>query len=622
MGFRHGMPHDQPYYLGAGSSSLIGTGIADVAIGGHVYMIDWSATTPLLHRSIPILKPPQDNSDSPGEQSVNPEGWWRRAGESWHEGAGQQVFDRKTSSAYRFRQSQGMYVWQDWSLSLLQDTDIKIISAQTNQKLAVAGGFLYYTDGATLRRTADISVDTPTFTTITGTPATQPSDITTDGFNIITCHGASGIYKTTRGAATTAAHITGTVTTLGFVKNRFIAANNNSLYDISALTVGGGGALPAAYFTHPNTDFVWVGFAEGDAAIYFAGFSGAKSLIYRAVIKADGTALDAPIIAGRLEEGEIVTSIYGYLGRFIFIGTNMGWHLAIPNDSGDLRIGSRIDTNTSVLCFEGENEFVWFGWGNFASSPSATGLGRLSLKTFTNTDLLTPAYASDLMVSGQTNNIRSIATFNGLRVLAVDQIGIFAEDSTKKVASGYIDTGEITYGITEHKVGISIDAQHTGELGTHEISISVDGGSFVSLGLHEAHLFPRAIGEPEGRFFELRHTLYRDSVDLNTGLTMHSWLLNSQVKPSSITQHIFCTVLLAPRIDSLVDTALIYDTADEVNFLTDLVQSKTLTTFQEGNRSYGVLVDDYELRVARLLTGTEGYPGMNTSCLLQMKVVN
>lgn len=620
MGFEYDSGFSEPYYLGAGTSTLTPY-ITDAALGGRNYMIDWSADMPLLFRSVPLLRNQSDDSDSPGEQSVNPEGFWRRSGESWHFGAGQEQFDRKESNPFRFRESRGIDVWDKWHFGLLPDVDAKFVSASTNQKLMVAGSFLYYIDGTVLRRTADITVDTPTFTTITGTPGTAPTDIASDGFNIITCHGASGIYKTTRGAAAVggAAHITGTVTKLAFVKNRFLASNTNSVYDISALTVGGGGALPAAYFTHPNTDFTWVGFAEGDAAIYMAGFSGDKSLIYKATIKPDGTALDAPTIAGRLEEGEIVTAIYGYLGRFIAIGSNRGFRLALALDSGDLSIGARIDTPNAVQCFEGQNQFIYYGLGNFDATH--TGIGRFSIQSFTDTQLLVPAYASDLMVEGSAANINSIVTFNDIPVFALHSVGVWAQHNTDLVMEGYIDTGEISYGMTEKKIGISIDAQHFGELGMHEISVSVDGGPFVSLGAHEHHTFPRTLGTAEASFFEFRHTLHRDEMDATEGLSVHSWLLLAQPQ-ADITNNIFVTFLIAPVIETLVESPLVVDAFEELDFIQGLANSKEVTTFQISSRLYAVVVDDFELPVHSIQRGLDGLNGYNGSVLVKMKEVS
>lgn len=604
---------------GAASVSVV-TRRTHAALGGHAYMLDLQVQQRLMYRTIPILRQQSDDSDRPGGYSINPEGLWRNEAISWHFGAGQQHFDRKESNLFRFNESFGLDPWTEGQLCLHQATDAKAVSNATNLKLVTVGEYLYAIAGTALVRTADITPNTPTFTTITGTPGTAPTDIATDGFNIITCHGAAGIYKTTRGAAAVggAAHITGTVEGLSFAKNRFLAWNNNSLYDISALTVGGGGALPAAFFTQPNTDFQWVAVTEGDAAIYFAGYSGDKSLIYKTAVEEDGTALAVPTIAGRLEDGEIVTAIYGYLGRFVLIGSNKGWRLALTKDSGDLTIGARIDTPAPVLAFEGQGEFVWYGWGAFDSGN--TGLGRLSLKTFTNVDLLVPAYASDLMVHTTPNNVRSIVTFQDLRVFAVDQVGIYAEDTLLE-SSGWLTTGEISYGITEPKTAITIDAQHMGVLGTHEVEISAEGGNYASIGVMEPFQFPRTIGQVPGRFFELRHTLRRDPIDTTEGLCLNSWLLLSQPIPGGIGQNIFATILLAPVVEDMFGTEIVYDTAAEISYIKALRDSGEVTTWQVGDELTAVIVEDFERDVRSIMQGTEGFKGVNASMLLKMKEV-
>jgi hypothetical protein len=622
MGFLLNSLLNEPYYLGTGSSNAASAGLTHVGLGSHSYIIDWKANPAILHRSVPLLKQQQDQRDTPGEHSINPEGFWIRSGESWHRGTGQDLYDRKESDPFRFRASQGMNVWTKWGAGLLNSTDQKRGSANTNLELAVAGSFLYAIDGTALVRTADITPGTPTFTTITGTPGTAPSDIASDGFNILTAHAASGLYKTTRGAATTASHITGTVNIVSFVKNRWLAAAGRIIYDVSSLAVGAGGPLPAALFTHPNTDFAWVGFAEGNAAIYMAGFSGDKSLIYRSTIKADGTALDAPIIAGHLPDGEIVSSIYGYLGRFILIGTNKGWRLAISNDSGDLSIGQLIPTTSAVRCFEGQGEFVWFGWSDFSSlTPTATGLGRLNLGEFTDTEQLVPAYASDLMVENQLGNVLSVVTFQGLPVFAVSGAGIYAEDTMSLVESGYIDTGDISYGITDPKIALFIDAHHMGEHGEHEILISNQGGAFSSIGLHHHDSFPRALGQITGRSFELRHILYRDEMDTDMGLELRSWLLLSQPKVKSVTTNIIATIIIASEVEDNDGGSLHYIPYDELSYIATLARNKDVTTWQEADTAFSVIVEDYELSYNRLLQGAEGMTGYNGSCTIKMKVV-
>lgn len=617
MGFGH--PFSEPFYQGGGTSTLTPY-ITDSALGGHDYLIDWSAGEAALRfEPVPLMRPQSDDSDQPGEQSINPDSFWRRSGESWHFGAGQEQFDRAESNRFRFRDSRGIYIWEKWGISLLPDVDPKLISGSTNQKMVVAGGFLYFLDDTDIKRTADITPDTPTFTSLTGEPATAATDIATDGFNIITCHGANGIYKTTRGAATTAVHITGTVTKLAFAKSRFLAFNGESIYDITSLTVGGaGGALPAAYFTHGNTDFEWVGAAEGDAAIYAAGFSGDKSLIYKITVKEDGTALDAPVVCGRLQDGEIVTSIYGYLGRFIAIGTNKGFRLAIALDSGDLSIGALVSTPNPVLCFEGQDKFIYFGYTAFDATH--TGIGRFSIEHLTSTEMLVPAYASDLMVPALSNAISSIVTFNNIPVFTLQAAGIWAQHPTDLVEEGYLDTGEISYGMTEQKMGVSIDAQHEGDLGMHEIQVSGDGAPFVSLGIHSHDTFPRALGASTASFFEFRHILHRDADDETVGLTLHSWLLQAQPL-SEMTTNIFVTYRLAPELVDLTGNPICYDTWGELDHFKRLVDSREVTTFQVGDKLYSVIVDAFSAPMRSLQRGMNGMFGYNGSVLIKMKEV-
>lgn len=615
----HGRFHQS--YAGAGSSSAseLVPSILQLAIGSHSYMIDWKAEPALRVTSVPLLREQSDSRDLPGEHSLNPAGYWRRSGESWHFGAGQKLFDREGANPFRFRQSKGIYVWDKWHFSLMKRTDAKTSSAQTNLKLAVAGSTLYTIDGTVLKRTTDITPDTPTFTTVTGTPGTAPTHIDSDGFNVLTAHGASGLYKTTRGAATTASHITGTVAGIAHVKNRWIAWNAGSLYDVTALTFGAGGALPAVLFTHGNTDYTWVGMAEGNNAIYAAGFSGDKSLIYRITVTADGTALSAPIVAASLPEGEIVTSIYGYLGRFILIGTDKGWRLAVSLDGGDLNVGELVETPSPVRCFEGQGEFVWFGYENF--DVSSSGLGRINLKYFTDTDALVPAYASDLMADFSAN-VLSVVTFQKLRVFTVSGVGVFAEHQTELVPSGYIDTGEINYNMTEDKVGISIDAQHQGTLGMHEISVAFDtesGGSFVSLGTHAPGSQPRSLGSTRAKFIEFRHTLYRDATDAAAGLAVHSWLLLVQPTSQSVTNIWEATLLIAPEIETLTDYTQEYDVLGEIDYLRGLVKSKEVTSMTIDNRRYAIIMEDFASDLKWLMQGSEGLKGANASAYVRMK---
>ncbi len=614
--FRFGVRFGTSYYGGSSSTTSLVPDICEVALGGHGYLIDWKAPDPLSYTAVETLREQADQSRTPGEQSLNPEGWWRRSQNSWHVGAGQEFYDNEGSDPFQFFDSQGVNIWNKWELSLLNDTTEKTSSANTNLYLAVAGSHFYWINGTVLAYFTDIIAGSAT--TVTGTPGTAPSSITSDGFHVWTAHGTSGIYRTTRGAATTASHITGTVTLLGYVRNRLLAANLGSVYDVTLLGMGGGGALPAVLFTHANTDFTWVGFAEGSGNIYLAGYSGDKSLIYRTAVKEDGTGLSIPTVAAELPDGEVVTSIQGYLGKFIAIGTTKGLRLAVVGGSGDLIVGARIDTPTSVLAFEGQEEFIWFGYGSFTAT--STGLGRLSTAEFSDLDNLVPAYASDLMVTG-TGNIQSIVTFQNIRVFTVSGDGLYRE-SSDLVSTGHFDTGKITFNTTEPKIGMFLDHMHLMHEGSFDMSVSVDDEPFVLIGSHEASTHPLpsfALGVVSAQTFQIRIAINRDPMDATMGPELLSWLLRVQPQPK-ITRLIYATILLAPEVTSLTDSILTYDTVAEREFIQTLHASKEVTTWQQGKTSESVIVENFKYDPNRLIYFPDGSSGDNSSCILKLKV--
>lgn len=612
-----GAPWGTSYYAG-GATTTLPPFITDVALGGHAFMIDWSAEMPLVHRSIPILRQQQDTSDSPGEQSINSEGLWRRVGESWHVGAGQERFDREDSQPFRFRRSQGVDVWNKWELSLLHDTELYESSGATNQRMAVAGNYLYMVQGTALKYTTDLVATT----TVTGTPGNAATAIASNGWNTWTAHGVDGIYMTTRGAAATVSHITGTVGLVAYVKNRVMAAAGPSLYDVTTVAVGGGGALPTALFTHGNTDWNWVALAESQGFIYAAGYSGDKSIIYSLGITTDGTALASPVVAGPLPDGEIVTGLYGYLGRFLAVGTNKGFRLALVSDGGGLTIGGLVTTPQPVTSFEGQDSFIWFNWSGY--DTLTTGLGRMDTNQFSNLDKFVPAYASDLMVEGTENEITSIVTFLNRRVFAVTGVGIHVESEDELVEDGYLDTGGISYGITELKTALFVDLQVDGKDTTAsnvEIMFSTDGNTFVSLAVFQpTNNQTISVGESVGNEFELRLRIYRDTTVTSISAAILSWLLRVQPRPL-VTNMIFATVYLAPEVQPLNEVTIPMNTMQELDFIEQKNKTKEIITFQHNKRRYSVVVDDYEMVLKSLVESVEGMSGFNASCLLKLKRV-
>lgn len=615
---------------GGSSSSSLAPHLFPISIGQFPYMIDYDYADQFNYEPVETLRQQQDTRDAPGEHSLNPAGLWRRSAESWHHGAGQVNYDRKDSNPFRFDNSVGMDIWNKYHLGLLHDTDQKISSANTNLRFAVAGTRLYLTDGTALRFTTNVDIDTPTWTALTGTaPTNPPSSITSDGFNVFTAHGSQGIWKTNTGlgAWAGAAHITGTATQVAYVRGRVLASNGGSVWDITVAAQGGGGvALGGAgaplLFTHPNTNFTFTSFAEGRNAIYMGGYSGDKSLIYKAVIKSDGTGLDAPVVAGEFD-GEQVEALYGYLGPFLLIGVGMqpGWRFALVNNNGDLSVGARVSTPLPVRCFEGQESFIWWGYSNY--DGTRTGLGRLNVQEFGDPDRLVPAYASDLMVSGQTNEVLSVVTFNGIRVFSVSAVGVYATHHQRNlVASGTLDTGEILFDMNEDKVGMFVDVVQIGMGGTHGFYLSFDQGAFGFLGEHEEHHTSFQVGQVRARVFELRIELTRDSLDATLCQRLGAWLFRALAVPS-VTRVWTIPLLIANPIEDLEGNKSPIDTLAQLDNIESLQRDKTVTQLRIFNRAYPATVINDRWRVHQVASLNHGeHPhGLNGTCIATIQVL-
>lgn len=594
----------EPFFTG-GPASLEVPSRYDCALDGRPYMIDarvsvYTGNSDFMHQTVPLLRSQADQGASPTESSINPDDLWRRSQDTWHLGAGQTFLDRKDSDPARFHTSKGVDVWTRWQLGLLPDTDDKHSSVNTNLALVAVGTYLYYVDGAVLRRTGDITVTTPTWTVITGTPGGALLSITTDGYNVYVTDGAN-IYSGVRGGATVALWSAFDSTLLGFVKGRLMSAAANVVSNITAAGV------KTDVVTQANTDFTWVGFAEGPGQIYMAGFSGDKSLIYKTAIKADGSALDVGTVAGELPDGEIVRSIQGYLG-WILVGTDKGVRFGTLDTAGNITFGSVIPTGSPVRCFEPQDRFCWYGLTNY--DVTSTGLGRLDLQERTN--LNTPAYASDLMVTAQ-GAVLSVVTFQSLRVFAVSGIGVYAETTTL-VASGTIESGQITYSLPDEKVGLFVDVHHD-LVGTHAVSISGDGGAFTPLGSHDALDTPFAVGEIRAARFEIRLTL---STLSTVGPTIRSWTLRSYPTASPVLM-IVAPLLLAETLRTRVEgDEAPCDPAAELAAIDGLRRARSLVSWQEGNTVYSVTVEDYEWHPANR---TKDGKAWNGTLLTKMKAI-
>ena len=581
---------DASFYTGTGSTQLVPY-IFPVAINGRPYMLD-TKSGDFARQFDARVRDSVDQSTEPGESAINPQGLWRRSQASWHYGAGQEYSDTADAEPYRFRSSKGIDVWNRGQLSLLSDVSQVYSSAQDNLYMAVADARIYGTENQTLQFTTDFV----TFTTVTGTAASKLYSIASDGYNVFYSYANGDIDQTNAGTTTSSAYITGIEAgLLRYVKGRLMVAGQGAdKHKIWNITTAAGSSAnnPGTLYTHPNTSFTWKGFAAGQNHIYAAGVAGNKSIIYKTTIQADGTALEIPTVAGELPLGELVTTIDGYLG-YILIGLETGFRFCSSDENGNLIIGPLVRTGTATTCFAGIGPYVYFGWSNYDST--STGIGRLSIAD--QVAVNQPAYASDLMVTGQ-GTVLDIHEFGNVPIFTVSGLGAYKQHSTDLVSSGTIETGIYRWGVPDAKFVPKWDLRTEPLNGTVNLAVRSDSGSFNSVGTMASQNSLEATFDGfETKVFEAeaRLTLTRSALNSAVGPVVTRWLGRAYAAP--LRSQIFSVpVLLHHVITPSNGKDYFVNVDDELDRLRDLVDNPRVVAYQEGDRTFSVVVEDVRWR--------------------------
>ena len=585
--------------------------IFPIAIDGNPYNLDLN--NPMggnFYRrdSIALLRTQADSARTAGESSVSPEIFWRRSFDSWHAGAGQTHADRETSSPYRFRSSKGMNVWDKGELKALNDVVAQNpATPNENIGLVVAGTRLYSYNATKTYFTTETD-SSWSWTEVTGTPASAPKGIASDGKNVWVAY-PSAIWKTDTSsssphlATTFAAPPAGNWTGIWFNKGKLFASTD----DGKMHTISGAGTVTNV-IDRSTLGFTWTASTGVGGYHYFSGYNGDKSIIFKVTITAEGTALGAGIVAGELPDDEKVLHLDAYLG-YLIIGTSKGVRFANTDANGYITIGGLIETGQPVYCSEGQDRFVWFGWGYYDAISS--GLGRMDLAEFTST--LTPAYASDLMAgkpalrtSATTptvadpilGDVLSVVTYDNKRVFAVKAKGIFTE-TTAKVPLANLDTGLISHGIIDNKYAAFLDARLEPLTAGNVLKLlhSSDSEPFISSGsvtTSKATYTGEFFLGDTGRNFEVKISFgdVAPATLVGADVTCTGFMLRSYPAPKRVSK-ITVPVMLFDSIN-VADRDWAGNPGADFEFLNNLHKRQLPFIYQEGEISYTVVMDDYQ----------------------------
>ena len=461
-----------------------------IRLGDRKYNIDLAQ---FARATVDPIREGFDTQGTPGEQTLNQAGVWKRTRTDWEFGAGQREADMLESEQRKFNASTGINPWVKGELSLLNATDRAWGTSNTNLYVttATSGGtdYVYMSDGSNVLASSNLFGAATTLAA-----GATVSGMASDGTNAY----ASTSAKVQRFSALTMPVATANTDYWTIASTDGVWVANGFLITAvgGRLTVLSPGSAPSAGADITGSTFAqidtWTSVIGTPTGIYAAGNKGNQGRIYHIGIGDATGALKAPVMAAELPPGETVNVLSEYSG-LLCIGTSKGVRLAQMSltssnsfggsASGFIQYGPRVNITNGVQVFDAQGEFIWFGWENYDSPFDATtrsGLGRLSLKELTGP--LTPAYATDLMVTGQTGAVQGVVLSGTTRLFSISGYGMCKELATYET-TGSIDEGRFRWGTTELKAGVSVDLRHS-ELATGQaIRITIEddtGGDYYT----------------------------------------------------------------------------------------------------------------------------------------------
>ena len=545
----------------------------DIAIGGLPFIMAVTDSTPYKRQTAEFRAQRVDQMRDPGEHTLGGSGYWTRSQSSWHYGEGVQYTEPMEGNdnevRFRFRDSYGINPWTPGEISLLKKTTkVQTMPGKTTLASGTSSGasIIFAVDESTYTSQTNAiykitAAGTSTaFVTYASLGNKTILGQTSDGQTLyVSCDDKIYDIDMTTGAVHTAYNWSKTPTAvkLKSVKARVIAAvlyndGTSAALELTFPNKGSGAAINTSTLTAINgsttvpNNWTWSGITEANAAIYISGYSGEHSTMFKLQVNNDAT-LGTLINAALLPRGEVIYSLYSYLGTYIMVGTNKGARIATSDANGDITYGPLVFHNErGVYDFEGRDSYIWCG--NTAGVNSNSGTLRINLaQPLTLIGYAQPistgvyARATDVYADGVTGNVhglRILGTTNQV-VFTVEGSGVWIEHPTDLVEVGQIRTGKIRYDTMENKAWKRIRVRTPSNLAGGDIQIFKIGattdtsistileGNTTTADLDLINAYPDLA--PDASF---KIDMYRSATDATTGAVVNGIAVKALQSPT------------------------------------------------------------------------------------------
>jgi hypothetical protein len=379
---------------------------------------------------------------------------------------------------FRFADCGGVDPWTPGQLAMIHTSLQRGTGAR--RCLGTTNGVVVpSTTGVLLYPTTGSSTSLSSKTTITG-PITA---------NDTTWYGASGTaieYGLLAGGGEGATALTG-ITAMVWAKDRLWVGAGKNLHEITSLAPP---TLPTTPITFRGGNVVDID--QGAGSVYVM-VTGAFTSIFMLSVSDDGT-LTAPREVATLPRGETGVLLYGYLGRYLAVGTTKGLRIADCSDASTLALGPVIIEMTGG-CRDvvGDGQYLYATTGTEGISPDGyvrrPGLYRVDLSNpvnmrgnFGDSAASRFPYAPDLYQPGAgtlAGQSWSVTAYGG-RIWYVcgtssSSATLYRTDDAYST-TGWLDSGLVSFSTAERKAWLSFSLDVAGGGGVY---LEADTGTGV-----------------------------------------------------------------------------------------------------------------------------------------------
>ena len=390
----------------------------------------------------------QDVGNNPYE--IRPEFGDNFAQGDFVDGAGQQVFHRRTSDPEKFLDSEGCDIETQGRLSVLSDIDLAA-GVTAPGTFEIAEGSLFTKDGTSVKRTTDLSVWT-TEDPHAGEGAQTVQSLASFGDDLFAALGSNGVHKRT-GSTDTWAHYkpdgaenlnVGTASLVRYLRNRLFVVGDDgrSIYEIVDGATADYTAPPRLGDRLP-LGWTFTDIWEGGTFLYASAINEAArmSRIYHFALKADATAFEAKG-SSTFTRNQLIRCGRGEFGR-VFVGggkrTKTGGYdplivQMVADTSGHLYLETKIaqgkgagTLDLSVRAIEVDGERLLFGWSLGSGYPFGAREGLAAY--YPARGAFVNSYSIESMPA-TPESVQDIIVYNGRTVFATSD-GLYYEDATQ-----------------------------------------------------------------------------------------------------------------------------------------------------------------------------------------------